>query len=56
MVHEGIKQHACKPDDIVEAVASVHDSVAYRHVVRRKLERMENPIDVIVQEIGLLEV
>ena len=56
MVHECIKQHACKPDDIVEAVASVHDSVAYRHVVRRKLERMENPIDVIVQEIGLLEV
>ncbi len=56
MVREGIKQHACVPDEIASSVASVHDCASYRHFVRRKLDAMENPIDVIVDEIGRLGV
>lgn len=56
MVRQGIKQHACDPVAIADSVESVHDSAAYRHYVRRKLDSMENPIDVIVDEMRSMEV
>ncbi len=56
MVREGIKQHACMADEIASSVASVHDCASYRHFVRRKLDSMENPIDVIVEEIGRMDI
>ena len=55
MVHEGIKSHSCDAEEIVGIIERLHGNRAYGHHVAERLKRMENPIDVIVQELAALE-
>jgi len=55
MVMDGIKMHSCEVDEVSVMTNALHDDRAYERSVRAKLKRMENPIDVIVEELDRIE-
>jgi len=56
MVKDGIKLHSCDPREILELCnRHVHNQSYEKHVFD-KIKKMENPIDVIVDELDKIEI
>lgn len=51
MVDNGIKTHSCDPSEIKGHVDELVNNARYMSRLRRVLRKMENPIDVIVDEL-----
>jgi len=51
MVENGIKSHSCDPAEIKSHVDDLVNNAGYLNRLRRVLRAMENPIDVIVEEL-----
>ena len=54
MVKEGIKGHSCNPLEIRAMAEEMVNNPSLEHSIRKKLDRMEDPIDVISGELDLL--
>jgi hypothetical protein len=55
MVRDGIKEHSCDAGEVVSITDRLNNNRKYERSVRKKLREMENPIDVIVEEIEKIE-
>ncbi len=55
MVEEGIKMHSCDAQEITRYADKFSGNRAYEHKIKEKLKSMENPVDVIIEELDMME-
>ncbi|HOP08675.1 MAG TPA: DUF354 domain-containing protein [Candidatus Methanofastidiosa archaeon] len=55
MVRDGIKSHSCDVEEVMDMTNRLNGDTSYERFVKKKLREMENPIDVIVEEIEAID-